>query len=344
MLKSLPKNTQYNYVSDRTRTKVEIVRFDGPEGPVVIRRYSRDGSNSEESISSEMLWRAANGISEDTPVNFDRLFGGSYNTRSALEALLAHTQEFYWCKPGRIELIRDSTTIKKGHKHLVWKPKQPHELGIIYGIEGFEAISELPQQQVLYDALTGPTPQHGLDIEVQRRHLQIQIALIEIGRMLGFRTWVAQNDKGYQYGQKKIGEMEGVIGRLDDERVLTSYPAAIEAAKLIDCVWFKNGRLMPAVMEVEHSTGVTSGLTRMQKFKNFAPALSGIRWVIVAPDEDRNMVIRKASDPQFQSLQAQYFPYSAVEELYSLCQRRRISGKAVNEEFLDGFMEPCLTG
>lgn len=204
----LPQKTRYDYVSSRTHTKVQIVRIDEPEGPIVILRHGKNGKAAEESISKEMLWRAANAITEDTPVNFDRIFGGSYNTRSALEALLAHTPEFYWCKPGRIELVHDTSKIKPGHKHLVWKPSQPHGNAALVKLEDVEAISELPAQQVIYDALTGidTAVKAELPIEVQRRHLQIQIALIEIGRALDFRTWIAQNDKGYQYGKTRIQE------------------------------------------------------------------------------------------------------------------------------------------
>ncbi|MDI3409935.1 hypothetical protein QKW52_03855 [Bacillus sonorensis] len=92
-------------------------------------------------------------------------------------------------------------------------------------------------------------------------------------------------------------------------------------------------------MEVEHSTGVTSGLTRMKGLQDTIPAFL-TRYVIVAPDEERNKVLREANRPQFQSLNVRYFPYSAVEELYSLCQRRKIKG--VTEEFLDSFMEPTV--
>jgi type II restriction enzyme len=42
----------------------------------------------------------------------------------------------------------------------------------------------------------------------------------------------------------------------------------------------------------------------------------------------------------FKDLETKYFPYSAVEELYALCQRRKIKG--ISEEFLDCFMEPVL--
>lgn len=160
-----------------------------------------------------------------------------------------------------------------------------------------------------------------------------------IGKQLGFRTWIAQNDKGIIYKEKKLGEMEGVIVSLRDERLLASFGNAIRAAMLIDCIWFRNHKFMPAVLEIEHSTGVTTGLARMKNLQDELPHF-GTRWVIVAPDEDRDKVIREANKQQFNSLRTQFFPYSAVEELYSLCTKRKLKG--VNDEFLDCFMEPCL--
>ena len=94
---------------------------------------------------------------------------------------------------------------------------------------------------------------------------------------------------------------------------------------------------MPAVMEIEHTTGITSGLTRMRGLQDALPERFPTRYVIVAPDEDREKAVREINRPQFRSLQAKYFPYSAVEELYALCQRRKIRG--VTEEFLDCYME-----
>ena len=90
---------------------------------------------------------------------------------------------------------------------------------------------------------------------------------------------------------------------------------------------------MPAVFEVEHSTCVTSGLTRMKHFRDQIPPIE-TRWVIVAPDEDRHKVYTEANKEQFKDMNVRFFPYSSVEELYSLCQRRKVSG--VNDEFSDG--------
>ncbi len=170
-------------------------------------------------------------------------------------------------------------------------------------------------------------------------HTKIQVALVQIGKQLGFRTWIAQNDKGIEYKGKKIGEMESVVGSLKNERMISSYENAIRAALMIDCVWFRNSAFMPAVIEIEHSTGVTSGLSRMKHLQDAIPSIM-TRYVIVAADEDRNKVMQECNKPQFHSLNTKFFPYSAVEELYTLCQRRKLRG--VTDEFLDCFMEKTI--
>ena len=39
-------------------------------------------------------------------------------------------------------------------------------------------------------------------------------------------------------------------------------------------------------------------------------------------------------------MDARYFPYSSVEELYSICKRRKLNG--VTENFLDCYMEKVV--
>jgi len=344
----LDKNQVYNYINPKTRGQIKIEGVDLPEGPIRIKRWNSAKGETEyektvEPISKEMIWRVANSFIPNQPVNFDRVLGGSYNTRSVLETLLAHTPEFYFCYPGRIENKGGHTTIKTGHKHILWQPDKPHRAGVLEEAKTEIVISEMPALDAFYDSLVLPDSYgaHGIDIDVNRRHAQIQIALYFIGKQLNFRTWIAQNDRGILYQNKRIGEYDGVIASLKDERLMTAFDDAVQAALMIDCIWFKNGRLMPAVMEVEHSTGVTSGLTRMKNFQDKFIPLENMRYVVVAPDEDRDKVVKEAHKPQFHSLNTKYFPYSAVEELYALCQRRKLKG--VTEEFLDCFMEPILT-
>jgi type II restriction enzyme len=344
-IEKLPKDQWFEYVSPRAKTKVKVVSITKPEGPIAIRRKEtgKTAKENDVSISTTMLWRIANAFQPKVPVNFDRILGASYNTRSALEALMAHTSEFFWCTPGRIELVNSTQEIKIGHKHIVWLPDNPHTNGIMQKFDTDVVISEIPSSNAIYEALSLPNilGERIKDIEVQRRHLQIQIALVAIGHQLGFRTWVARNDQGIKYGEKKVGELDGVVVNLSQENLLKSYEDAVAAALHIDCIWFRNGKFLPAVMEVEHSTGVTSGLSRMKNLQDKLPPFL-TRWVIVAPDEDRDKVLKEANKSQFQSLRTMFFPYSAVDELYALCQKRRLTNKSVNEEFLDCFMEPCF--
>lgn len=348
-ISNLSKNVSYNYVNPKTRTKVKIEEIVRPEGPIFISRY--DPSQGEgphqakrESISVEMLWRVANAASFKQPVNIDRILAGSYNTRSALEALLVHTPQFYFCYPGRIEVIRSSSEIKRGHKHLIWRPETPHELGVMAEFKTENMyISEIPTAEAVYEALIIPEiaagEQVNVTIDMQRRHAQMQIALIIIGTQLGSRVWVASNDRAIEYKGQKISEMDNVIASLNDVKLIQPYDEAVRSARLIDCIWFRNSRFMPAVFEVEHSTGVTSGLTRMKHFRDQIPPID-TRWVVVAPDEDRHKVYAEANKEQFRDMDVCFFPYSSVEELYSLCQRRKIVG--VNDEFLDCFMERAV--
>lgn len=344
-INSLPKNRNYNYVNSRTPGLIRIVDVVMPAGPVIFRRWNPNKGQSfllatNESISSEMIWRLANAVSENEPINVDRIFAGSYNTRSVLEALIAHTPEFYFCYPGRIMDVDGHSTIEHGHKHLIWTPNEPHENGVLVQkqVENM-AVSEIPMQSVVYDNLVLPeTMTMGpLGIEVVRRHTQIQIALYLIGLQLGYRTWIAQNDMGISYQGEPLINHTGIIQSLSNDANVVSSFHAEQQAKLIDCIWFQNSRHMPAVMEVEHTTGVFSGLNRMLGLYNAIPALRDVRYVIVAPDEDRDMVVERINYPQFKVLDARYFPYSCVEELYYICTHRNLHG--VNQEFLDCYME-----
>ena len=333
-------------MNPRNKGLIQIESITLPEGPIRIKRFdpSKGESSSNKppvTISTQMIWRLANALSPNQPINVDRILGASYNTRSVLEALIAHTPQFYYCYPGRIESINAKDKIKKGHKHLLWLPNKPHKNGTISQMETDIVISEIPILEAKYEALvlSDDFKVEELNIDIKRRHAQIQITLYFIGKQLGYRTWIAQNDKGIRYQNKKLGEYDGVISTLKEEQLIKSHSEAINAALLIDCIWFKNSRLMPAVMEIEHTTGVRSGLTRMKNFFDRFPPFP-TRYVIVAPDEDRNKVVQEANKPQFKDLESKFFPYSAVEELYALCQKRKIKG--VTEEFLDCYMEAIV--
>jgi len=341
-LDSLPKDILYEYPHKGTKSQIRIVSVTGREGPIELERKTLK-STKRFSVSSTALWRVANAIQVGVPLSLERVLGASYNFRSSLEALILHIPAFYLCYPGRVEAMASGVppTVKRGHKHILWIPDDPHTVGQIHERPTTVTISEIPTNVSVYETILLPdiVASSSVDIAVKRRHAQIQLALVSIGSILGFRTYVAKNDQHIKYKGKAIRDMDNVVTDLKTEQ-LANFGEAAKAGKLIDCVWFKNGKLMPAVMEIEHSTGITSGLTRMNNFRNYLPKFP-TRWTIVAPDSDREKVFRKASKPQFKAMATKFFSYSAVEELHSLCERRKIRG--VDDTFLDCFMEDACS-
>jgi type II restriction enzyme len=334
---SLSRDRRYNYVNPKTGVTIEILNVKIPFGPVTIKR-SCDGKSKEATISTPMMERVAAAISEGMPINLDRVLGASYNTRSALEALLAHTSEFYFCYPGRISPSESSVKVLKGHKHIVWKPSAPHRSGEMEEIKTQMVISESAACEIVYDEVGALHVEESSVNEYShaRRHAQIQYLLAQVGYQFGYKIWIAQNDRGVKIGEKSFAEMPGVLPTLKEGTVIANFSEAAHAARLIDCIWFKNGRLMPAVFEVEHSTGVTSGLTRMKAFRDILPPFPS-RYVIAAPDEDRAKVFAEFDKAQFRDLKPEYLSYSAIEELAGLCRKRKIMG--VTDEFIDSFCE-----
>ena len=107
-ISQLPRNVNYNYINPKTRGLIHIENVLLPAGPIQIRRWnpSKGETCSQakvESISSEMIWRVANAVNVGDPINLDRILGGSYNTRSVLETLIAKNVSPVrpGCSPGR---------------------------------------------------------------------------------------------------------------------------------------------------------------------------------------------------------------------------------------------------
>ena len=347
-LKTLPKNTFFSYIHGATNTLVAIESIDGNCGPITIKRY--DPSKGEtpktakpQSISIQMLARVANAITEGTPINIDRLLGAAYNTRSALEALLCHTPQFYYCYPGRIEMVNGKTKIKSGQRHLIYFPNDPHTPGELVEkeIKNME-INEIPSKNVIYNALELPAhtiASGSVDTTEERIHLNMQMAIYEIGCNLGVKTFIAKNDQGAKYKGKLLSEHENIVTDLSKVPVVGAFDGAAKAGSLIDAIWL-DAKSIPAMFEVENSTGVTSGLTRMSNFKKTLPPLSDMRFIIIAPDDLSEKVSREVNKPEFADLHALYLPYSSVSELLGLCQERTLKG--VTTAFIETFCEDLI--
>ncbi|MGL4007214.1 restriction endonuclease, partial [Escherichia coli] len=81
------------------------------------------------------------------------------------------------CKLDRLEVMNTQKNIKKGHKHLIYRPNDPHENGVAIEHITNVIISEM-NLDVVHQSVDIETilPTKGMTIEEKRRHAQIQIS------------------------------------------------------------------------------------------------------------------------------------------------------------------------
>ena len=148
LIEKLPINVAFNYVSGGD-SKAKLLSIDRKSIKVDIVRINADGSEKNASMTTDILNTLANSIKENKPFKFDNVLNGSGNVRSTMEAIFAHTSEFYSCKIGRV-------------KHLMWVPRLPHEIGKIIDYDSIkdkmrdilrnETFNSQPFQQIFFGA------------------------------------------------------------------------------------------------------------------------------------------------------------------------------------------------
>lgn len=120
---------------------------------------------------------------------------------------------------------------------------------------------------------------------VQREfsHTYYQGLLLEIGRLQGFDTFVAPQDKNKIFlGTQSLGALTSV-----KQMYPFSYSHIVNCAKTIDVIWFNSRRMPGSLFEVEHSTDMKNSLIKFIELQDFRT-----RMVIVA-DERRKAQFQK---------------------------------------------------
>lgn len=114
LLDSLSKEVVFDYVSSKT-SKVALKSVDMTEKTATIIKYTKnDQSGKETKFTSRIFEILENNVIENKPFSVDVVLKNSGSDRSALEALIIRTSEFYACKVG-------------ANKNVVWVPSDPHE-------------------------------------------------------------------------------------------------------------------------------------------------------------------------------------------------------------------------
>jgi len=151
-------------------------------------------------------------------------------------------------------------------------------------------------------------------------HSLIQGMLIELGNLLGYDTYSA--DQTPEYRDTTIGE----LATFDSLPEFTS-GRILNTVRQIDVIWLED-EFPVCCFEVEHSTDVTKGLLRMHQLARFQT-----QFFIVGADNLRRKFETETSKSPFYQHHDRYFfrSYEEVEKLYR--QTKRFV--ALRDEFLN---------
>lgn len=182
------------------------------------------------------------------------------------------------------------------------------------GIGRYDApMTEQDAWRINFDAANQQATEHLLRSAEQDgiSHAEVQGWLLEIGKALGYATWVASNDHGRAYKQSTLGELS-----------LQTFPAQIapgnESIPLIDVVWFESGSFrVAAAFEVEHTTSIYSGMVRLLDIASGLECCEDAAFYLVVPDGRAADVLAQLQRPAFHSARSQRFrflPYSELQK------------------------------
>jgi len=185
----------------------------------------------------------------------------------------------------------------------------------------------------------GAAPEKDIErVKEPTAHTEIQWHLLKLGCDMGFRVWVARNDRSRDFDGKSFSELPGLAVDLP----LQFDDATNRTIELIDVLWLK-GNAIVAAFEIESTTSVYSGLLRMSDLISMQPNLS-IPLYLVAPDDRRDKVITEVNRPTFLRLTPPLVEMCRFISFSALRERLGQVGSFVRflkPEFLEELSESC---
>lgn len=149
--------------------------------------------------------------------------------------------------------------------------------------------------------------------EGDETHTEIQGWLRDLGRALGFKVWIAANDRARPYDEGRLAD-----GCLDTLPMAIENALAAETIRLIDVLWLDEaGQRIEAAFEVEHTTSIYSGIVRMLDLALGMGNGNSSAYFLVAPDEREEDVRLQFARPAFSrvtDLHLRYLPYSELRK------------------------------
>lgn len=133
-----------------------------------------------------------------------------------------------------------------------------------------------------------------LDDSVEENaHSEMQYHLARLGKSLGYKVWIAQNDHKREYNGQKLGEyslLELPLSAIDKN--------VSDTISLIDVIWLNQNHEIVSAFEVEKSTSIYSGILRLYDLS--LSVGKTCRLFLVAPDPREKEIKAQLLRPSFQ--------------------------------------------
>lgn len=294
-------------------------------------------------ISQATLELVASALSSMQPISLDAILKGGGNTRSLLEAVVARLPEIHVVYLRPADASGAPVPGSRPHKHIVWLPAVRHASGVVNVLAAAELGRLLPSASFLEAGKQAPCLTRGEKGGRKKKdtvHVEIQAGLADVAHRIGLKSFVAVNDRGRRVNGKPIARHPGVIDSLANAPGFSGNSEAVARGKRIDMIFF-DGDVIRAAIEIEHTTGVTSGLTRMNGLRSVLRGKRVGAWIIVADDSQRDLVIREAMRPDMVRLKAKFMSYSNLQRLFRVCAEGPFNEK-MPIRFLSNFYEECV--
>ncbi len=210
-----------------------------------------------------------------------------------------------------------------------WRDLLSNDLGAIGGFlfdlgrglyelpPGDDDVAALEAWKVLLASAQASSPKEAKNRAEEEKeelnHIGTQGVLRDLGRSFGYDVWVASNDRTRPLGNGML--CDGCLPELPS--TIAATPDSQEAVRLIDVLWLDRGTdRVAAAFEVEHTTGISTGLLRMLNLAVGVPPDRLPNLYLVAPDNREEEVRSKVSHPVFrlvQNLRVRFLSYGALQ-------------------------------
>ena len=160
-------------------------------------------------------------------------------------------------------------------------------------------------------------PIEPIDTHTNDTHAKAEGALLELGNLLGYDTYVTADDRNKKYRDIPLAEIATL-----QELPNSIAQSILNTVRHIDVIWFKE-ELPEYCIEVEHSTDITRGLLRLYQLRGLKTS-----FMVVAPAEARDKFEREIEKAPFHSIRDR-FRFNSYDDLTRFLA---VAGEFVREE------------